>query len=182
MNTLTLQVYSAVELKHDNPNAYNKAYEKYKEGEYSYGLQWGDEMFQSLKALIELGGYKLTRYSLGDSSCRDNHIKIDEQDCDGLIGKRAIAWLENNILSKLRDKKGQLDAGKLTGYCFDYSLVESLQESARIGSTIREAFMELVTPYVAQVDAEWEDQLSEERFMDTSDANNVQFFEDGRKV
>jgi len=182
MTTITLQIYSASELKHDHPHAFAKAYEKYKEGEYNYGLNWGDEMFQSLKALIELGGYKLTRYSLGDSSCRDNHIRIDEQDCDTLSGKRAMAWLENNILSKLRDKKGQLDAGKLTGYCLDYPLVESLQESIRIGSTIREAFMDLVTPYVAQVDAEWEDQLSEERFLDTSDANNVQFFEDGRKV
>ena len=182
MNTITVQVYSACELKHEHPHAFAKAYEKYKEGEYNYGLNWGDEMFQSLKALIELGGYKMTRYSLGDSSCRDNHIQIDKQDCDGLSGKRAMAWLENNILSKLRDKKGQLDAGKLTGYCLDYTLVESLQESIRTGSTIREAFTELVTPYVAQVDSEWEDQLSEERFLDTSDANNVQFFEDGRRV
>ena len=139
-------------------------------------------MLQSLKALIELGGYRLTDYSLGDSSYRGNHIQIDERDCDGLSGKRAIAWLENNILSKLRDKKGQLDAGRLTGYCLYYTLVESLQESIRIGLTIREAFKELVTPYVSQVDAEWEDQLSEERFIDTSDANNVQFFEDGRRV
>jgi hypothetical protein len=130
--------------------------------------------------LIELGGYRLKDYSLGDSSCRNNYIRLEERECDELSGKRAMAWIENNILSKLRDEKGKLDAGKLTGYCMDYTLVESLRESIRTGSTIMQAFRDLVCTYVSQVDAEWENQTSEEAFLDLSDANDYQFSADGR--
>jgi hypothetical protein len=180
MKTIEINVYTASELKSEHPDAFKKAHERFVQDEYEYSLSWGQEMLGSLKALIELGGYKLKGYSLGNSSCRDNHIRLEERDCDDLSGKRAMAWLENNILSKLRDKKGQLDAGRLTGYCLDYTLVESLQESIRSGSTIKDAFRDLVTPYVSQVDAEWEWQTSEEAFLDQSAANNYQFSADGR--
>ena len=182
MKTIEVNTYTAQELKEHNPEAFEKAFERYKESQYSFGLNWGDEMFESLKALVELGGYKLKDYSLGDSSCRGNHITISERDCDDLSGRRAFAWLENNILAKLRDKNGELDAGKLTGYCFDHNLVEHLQESIKDGNSVKESLESLVDPYVKQVDAEWEDQLSEERFIDESDANEIQFLEDGRKI
>jgi len=182
MKTIKLEVYSAKELKEKQPKAFEKAYERFKQDQYTSGLAWGDEMLKSLKAVIELGGYRLKDYSLGDSSCRGNFIKLEERDCDDLSGKRAFAWLENNVLSKLRDKKGQLDAGKLTGYCLDYDLVESLQKGIKEGSSVREAFMGLADTYVEQVDAEWEDQTSEERFMDDSEANEWEYFADGRQV
>jgi len=182
MNTIEINTYSATELKDQFPKAYEKAFERYKQSQYYFGLNWGDEMLESLKALIELGGYKLKSYSLGDSSCRNNHIKIDERNCDELSGGRAVAWLENNVLSKLRDKKGKVDAGKLTGYCMDYTLVDNLIKSIKEGATIKEAFERLVYPFVSQVDQEWEDQLSEERFLDESDSNNIQFLEDGRTI
>jgi hypothetical protein len=180
MKTIEINVYTASELKFEHPDAFKKAHERFVQSEYEHGLNWGREMFDSLKALIELGRYKLKGYSLGDSSCRDNHIRLEERDCDGLSGKRAMAWLENNILSKLRDKKGKLDAGRLTGYCMDYTLVETLEESIKSGSTIRDAFRDLVYPYVSQVDAEWEGQTSEEAFLDQSEANDWQFSADGR--
>ena len=180
MKTIEINVYTASELKSEHPDAFKKAHERFAQGEYENGLNWGQEMLDSLKALIELGGYRLKDYSLGDSSCRNNYIRLEERKCDELSGKRAMAWLENNILSKLRDKKGKLDAGKLTGYCMDYTLVESLQESIQTGSTIREAFTGLVSHFVAQVDAEWENQTSEEAFLDLSDANDYQFSADGR--
>jgi hypothetical protein len=182
MKTIEINAYTASELKNECPKGFEKAFNSFRQGEYEHGLNWGREMFDSLKALIELGGYKLKSYSLGDSSCRDNHIRLEEKDCDELSGNRAMAWFENNILSKLRDKKGKLDAGKLTGYCMDYTLVESLEESIRSGSTIKDAFRDLVTPYVSQVDAEWEGQTSEEAFLDQSDANDWQFLSDGRIV
>ena len=180
MKTIEINVYTASELKSEHPDAFKKAHERFAQGEYENGLNWGQEMLDSLKALIELGGYRLKDYSLGDSSCRNNYIRLEERECDELSGKRAMAWLENNILFKLRDKKGKLDAGKLTGYCMDYTLVESLRESIRTGSTIRQAFRDLVCPYVSQVDAEWENQTSEEAFLDLSDANDYQFSADGR--
>lgn len=182
MKTIEMNAYTASELKNECPKGFEKAFNSFQQGEYERGLNWGDEMLNSLKALIELGGYKLKGYSLGDSSCRDNHIKIDEQNCDKLSGKRAMAWLKNNILSKLRDKKGKLDAGKLTGYCMDYTLVESLEESIKSGSTIRDAFRDLVNPYVSEIDSEWENQTSEETFIEQSDANDWQFLSDGRMV
>jgi hypothetical protein len=180
MKTIEINVYTASELRQEHPHSFQKAHERFVQGEYENGLNWGQEMFESLKALIELGGYKLKNYSLGDSSCRNNYIRLEERECDELSGKRAMAWLENNILSKLRDKIGKLDAGKLTGYCLDYTLVKSLQESIRTGSTIGQAFRDLVCPYVSQVDAEWENQTSEEAFLDLSDANDYQFSADGR--
>jgi len=182
MKIIEMNAYTASELKNECPKGFEKAFNSFQQREYERGLDWGDEMLNSLKALIELGGYKLTRYSLGDSSCRDNHIKVDEQNCDELSDKRAMAWLENNILSKLRDKKGKLDAGKLTGYCMDYTLVESLQESIKSGSTIKDAFRDLVNPYVSQIDSEWENQTSEETFIEQSDANDWQFLSDGRMI
>jgi hypothetical protein len=180
MKTIEINVYTASELKSQHPDAFKKAYERFVQSEYEHGLNWGAEMLDSLKTLIELGGYRLKDYSIVDSSCRNNYIRPEERECDELSGKRAMAWLENNILSKLRDKKGELDASKLTGYFMDYPLVESLQESIRTGSTIRQAFRDLVYPYVSQVDAEWENQTSEEAFLDQSDANDWKFFEDGR--
>jgi hypothetical protein len=180
MKTIEISVYTATELKQEYPNAFKKAYERFVQSEYEHGLNWGTEMLDSLKTLIELGGYRLKDYSLGDSSCQNNHIRLEERDCDELSGKRAMAWLENNILSKLRDKKGKLDAGLLTGYCMDYTLVESLQESIRGGSTIKDALNDLVCVFVAQVDSEWENQTSEEAFLDQSDANDWQFSADGR--
>lgn len=182
MKTIEINAYTANELKNEYPKGFEKAFNSFRQREYENGLNWGDDMLNSLKALIELGGYKLKGYSLGDSSCRDNHIRLEERDCDELSGKRAMAWLENNILSKLRDKKGKLDAGKLTGYCMDYTLVESLEESIKSGSTIRNAFLDLVNPYVSQIDSEWENQTSEEAFLDQSDANDWQFLGDGRMV
>jgi len=182
MKTIEINVYTASELKSQHPDAFKKAHESFAQGEYENGLNWGQEMLDSLKALIELGGYRLKDYSLGDSSCRNNYIRLEERECDELSGKRAMAWLENNILSKLRDEKGKLDAGKLTGYCMDYTLVESLQESIKSGSTIKDAFRDLVNPYVSQIDSEWENQTSEETFIEQSDANDWQFLSDGRMV
>lgn len=182
MQTISLEVYSAEELKEHHPEAFEEAFEKFKQSQYNFGLAWEGEMFASLRALIDLGGYELMGHSLGGSDCRDNHLEVNERDCDELKGNRAFSWLENNILSKLRDDKGQLDAGKLTGYCFDYDLVEALQKSIREGSTIREAFEGLAYTFADQVDREWEDQTSEERFLDDADANEWQFFKDGRRV
>lgn len=182
MQTISLEVYSAKELKEQHSEAFEEAYERFKLSQYDFGLAWEREMLASLKALIDLGGYQLKDYCLGGSDCRGNNIKINERDCDELKGKRAFAWLENNILSKLRDNKGQLDCGKLTGYCFDYDLVKALQKSIREGSTIRDAFKGLAYTYAEQVDREWEDQTSEERFLDDAEANEWQFFKDGRRV
>ena len=182
MQTITKTIYSAQELKEQFPEAFKSAYERYQQGEYRHGLNWGAEMLDSVKQAVSLSGYELKDYCLGDTSNRDNHLRLEERDCDSLSGGRAVAWLENNLLSKLRNKKGELDAGKLTGYCFDYDIIESLQNAVKGGDTIREAFLGLADVYARHADLEWEDQLSEERFIDTSEANNVMFFEDGREA
>jgi anti-sigma28 factor (negative regulator of flagellin synthesis) len=182
MRTISLEVYSAKELKEQHPDAFQDAHERFQQRQHNSGLDYEQEMVDSLKALIELGGYKLGGYSLGGSYCRGNNIEINERDCDELLGKRAFAWLENNILSKLRDKKGQLDAIKLTGYCFDCDLVEALQKSIREGSTIREAFKSLAHTFAEQVDREWEDQTSEEAFLSVAKANEWQFLKNGRRL
>ena len=182
MKTITLQTYSAEELKAEHPDSFHRAHEKFQQRQYEHGLDWGAEMIDSLKKAVELAGYRLRNWELGYTSNRNNHIELDERDCDDLKGKRAIAWLENNLLSKLRDKKGELDPCKLTGYCFDYDIIESLQKSVKGGDTIKEAFRELAEVYARYADAEWEHQLSEERFIEDSELNEVMFFEDGREV
>jgi hypothetical protein len=182
MKTIQFTVYSAKELKDKNPKSYEKAFRKFQDSQYRWGLRYGREMFESLEALIKLGGYELKRYSLGGSDCQGNYVELDHQDCDEISGRRACAWIENNILTKLRDEKGELNPTKLTGYCFDYDLIEALQKFIKEGCTIREAFESLASTYAKEADQEWEDQTSEERFLSDAEANDWQFFEDGRLV
>ena len=59
MKTITLQTYSAKELKAEHPDSFSKAHEKFQQREYENGLAWGDEMLDSLKKAVELAGYRL---------------------------------------------------------------------------------------------------------------------------
>jgi hypothetical protein len=118
MRIETRKLYSAAELKkYKNlkgfAGAFDKAYEAYLETQGETGLEFeSDDLFGSLKGLFNAcSGIKLKDWSLGLNN-RDNHIRVeftggrgygeDEDAIGEFTGARAMAWIENNLLSGIR--------------------------------------------------------------------------------
>ncbi len=110
MQTLTITTYSISELKELFPAGYDSALSHWQDREsYDLGIPWQDETIDSLKAVLKAAGVTLRDWSLGAYN-RGNHISISFTGFDGcsndeieeLSGKRAFAWLENNLFAGLR--------------------------------------------------------------------------------
>lgn len=102
MKTITVKLYTAEELKEQFPDAYKRAYARYQDraGE---DIPWMQETIDSLKTIIKDAGIRLTDWNLGPYN-RNNHIDIEfpRDEAEEFTGRRAWAWLENNLFSKYR--------------------------------------------------------------------------------
>ena len=201
MKTIRIKAYTAQELKDKFPRAFERAYDDYKQSVYEMGTSWGDEIIDSLKAIFEsTDGIYLKDWSI-DADNRRNYVKISfsQDEAEDLQGARAQAWLENNLLYKLRIgynaanrwelskygqfyRAGMIESCSFTGVCFDEDFLESLQKDIKAGCTIGEAFHNLADEAGRLLEAELDSQLSEEYFIDMSSANEWFYEEDGDQI
>lgn len=134
MREETIKVYKFEELSDD---AKEKARTWYRESVLAYDRYSQDEMVDSLKALFKAAGIKLKDYSLGNSWNRDNHVRFDMGDAGALSGKRAWAWLENNLFKSLRIYKTWQDGPGLARWDGEkhrhYSLKDARSYGYRLG-------------------------------------------------
>ncbi len=211
MKTIQVNLYTAQELKDQFPNGFRRAFECY-QSSCNEEIPWQDETIGSLKTILDDAGIRLKNYSLGAYN-RGNQISIafPDDNAEEFTGRRAWAWLENNLLSKYRipfvpatnpERKKRLGYMKsysgchplgqwnyyapglikpcpATGYCADESYLDSLRTSLRKGYTLREAFEGLADTCMELLEADDQDNRSEERFLENADG--CEYTEDGRR-
>jgi len=101
MKTKTINIYSFDELSEE---AKEKALQDYRERQTE--IFWMDETIESLKGLFKnCSGVSLKDYSL-DKYNSWIHIEFTNDEVEEFTGKRALAWIENNLLSNIRYKWG----------------------------------------------------------------------------
>ena len=192
MRTFNIDLYLYSELSEKaKENALNWWQETYFEYVECFNAQ---EICDSMIKCIEAAGLKILDWEVG--RCRGSYVVIDKFDGGNLVGKRAWAWIENNLFSQFRipyigDRRkavskygkyyraGMITPCPFTGYCFDEELIDALKERILKGDTIRGAFEYLAYVASKAIEREWEEQLSEPYFADHADANNFEFTIDG---
>jgi hypothetical protein len=195
MKTITL--YSVAELEKDFPEGFAAACRSWITATGCREIPWIDEIMDSLKATIKAAGLKITNWQI--APCDGNSYVSVEFDCDQtalLSGKRAIAWLENNLLARLRLPFGiktlrnrhyghhaaHIPACPLTGFFADYDMLDHLRTALRNGETLDEAFSGLAAVASLLMEQEQEDAISEDSFRLECESMNHLFTEDGQQV
>lgn len=194
MKTKMINIYTAAELKEHCPEGFEKALENWRENVQT-DPALVSEIVDSFKAVFKAAGLTLKDYSIGG---RGTGCRVEFNEAAGeLTGKRAFAWIENNLLDRLRipwSGKGRWKNAKygrdyrpglippcpLTGVCFDDDLLDDLRDSIRGGLSIKEAFEGLADKAAKLIEEEIEAQCSEEYFLDHADANGYEYTENGK--
>lgn len=192
MKTITKNFaqYTVRELKEENPQAFEKELENYRQQDLlEFTL---DEMMQSLKAFAQACDIQLLDWSIGVCN-RNQHIKTKPfSDYADLQDARAFAWFENHVLRPLRigykgakrwelAKYGQYyRAGRVkpcpfTGMSYDDFLIEAFRGNLKAHMTVKEAFEALATDIGEILYKEWEYLSSEEQFIEHCEANDITF-------
>lgn len=194
MRTKTINIYSFDELSEE---AKEKAIEYYRERNTE--IFWMDETIESLKELFKnCDGISLKDYSLGEYQ---SWIKVDftNEEVENFTGKRAMAWIENNLLSNIRtsyygNKRKELRkygngyyAGKIkpcpfTGYCVDDDLLDDLIKEVKDGNDLKTVFEGLAITIQRIIQNEVECQNSEEYIAEHFEANGYEFDEEGNII
>lgn len=150
METVIINTYKFDELDSDSKE---RAIADYRES-LDDDTPWAHEIVQSLKAIFKASGITLRDYSLGIDRC---YLKFDLGDTGKLTGKRALAWLENNLFSGLRIKNtlenrknarkygkrssiGSIKLCPFTGICFDENYIEALVKEVKDGASLEDAY------------------------------------------
>lgn len=158
-----------------------------------------DEGADSLKGLFKAAGIRLTEWSLG-AYRRDAYVSFDMGNAGELKGKRAIAWLENNLFGPLRLTRsdllktwrehgqtfgyrvGMVKPCPFTGVCYDDDLLIAVQNHAKNGETLSDAFKmaaeDLARTIEKEIEARQEDDAVDEMII----ANENEFTEDGKPI
>jgi len=190
MKTKTINIYSFDELSEE---AKEKAIEDYRERNTE--IFWMDETVESLKGLFEYcNNIYLKDYSLGEYQ---SYIRVDftNEEIEEFTGKRAMAWLENNLLSNIRISyygkrrkelrqygkyyyAGMIKPCPFTGYCVDDDLLDDLIKEVKEGSDLKTAFEELASTIQRIIQNEVEYQNSEEYIAEYFKINEYEFDEE----
>ncbi len=196
MRTKTIKLYTFDELSDE---AKEKAIDQYRENQREDIPCFSDEMLDSLKGLFEhCSGVELKDYSLGEYN---SWIKVSfSEDVDEMSGKRAFAWLENNLLTYIRIpetslkvknsrkeclkygkgyRAGEIKSCPFTGVCYDEDFLQGLISDIKDGSDLKTAFEGLATTYQKMFSDELEYMQSEEYIKETFDTNGYEFLENG---
>lgn len=200
----TVKVYTAKQLKKKYPEAYDRAFQKYRD--HIDEVPWSNEIVDSLKSLCKAAGVSLRDWSLGAYS--PSYIRVEFPDrseyfyggvIKDLTGQRAVAWLENNLYGRLRIpwtgprrwevakygdgyRPGQIKPCPFTGVCYDEDYMDALNEAVRKGETLQEAFEGLGDTARHLLEIELDDEQSEERFLDSAEANDWQYTASGQQI
>jgi len=163
-----------------------------------YDIPWCDEVFDSLKALVKATGYTIKDYEISQEAYR-SYIRIDELPCDELTGKRALAWLENQVLSPLRIpfngarrwelakygayyRAGMVNPCPFTGACFDEDLLDALRKDLVSGTSVREAVEGLADTAAHLIESQIEDYCSEESARDSLENEEKEYDVHGNEL
>jgi hypothetical protein len=193
MKIIETKVYTFDEL---SDSAKEKARDWYRKANTSESY-YLDEIYDSLKALFKAANITLKDWSLGPYN-RGNQVTFDLGDASELTGRRALAWLENNLFAGLRitahefakNRKDYLKygpdyrAGKikpcpLTGICYDEDYLDALRKSIKEGDTLRDAFRNLADVCGRLCEAECEYRDEDEQIDEDIRANEYTFTEEG---
>lgn len=194
MREIITKAYKYSELSDE---AKKRARDKYRETNTdNYSL---DEMMESLKAVFKAARIKLGDWRIG--AYGHSYVRFNMGDAETLTGKRAAAWLENNLFGPLRITRahfnehrkdylkygdgyriGQIKSCALTGMCYDEDLFESLRKSVRAGHNLRDAFAELADVVRRLDEAETEGRNEDDAVAESIEANEYEFDEDGDRI
>lgn len=190
----TINVYSAEELKELNPEAYQRAFDKFKRDTECDPCPWQEETFESLKAVVNALNFNLNDYSLG-AYCQCL-LKVSGE-AEDLTGSRALAYIDNHLsckserlvtpLENPEEFKKQHSYGyrgwkprpvSLTGYFADDVFLEEVRLNViKYHMTLKEALESLADTYQELAEADCEQASSEEAFL--SWAEDGRFTKDG---
>ncbi len=194
MKTIEIEIYSASEMKEKSPEGFERALEKWRENVAS-DPAWIAEIADSFKSVFAAAGLRLTNWAIGGCG---TDCTVAPFFGESLTGGRAWAWLENNLLGKLRipwSGPGRWSVAKygryyrpglvrpcpLTGVCFDDDLLDDLRDSIRAGLTVKNAFEALADKAFGLIEHEIESQQTEEYFLETSESNGYEYTADGNQ-
>lgn len=202
MRQETRTLYSASELKEKFPDAFERAHRDFCNDQTE--ILWDGEIMDSLKGIFSAANVNLRDYSI-DGICGHSTVKFDmENEIFGMTGKRAFAWIENNLLSKLRIpqtslsvktskrrelaqygsyyRAGMVKPCPFTGYCADDDFIEALLKDIKSGECLGDAFKGLADAAGKMREAENDYQQTEEYFLDHAEANDYEFDENGKRI
>jgi hypothetical protein len=163
-------------------------------------IVWAEEIYKSFQEIFQQTvGLKLGNYSIGAYQHSWATVVFEHNEVKDFKGHRAITWIENNLLDHLRisyygDRRkevskygqwyrpGMIEPCPFTGYCFDDTLLNALQQSVKDGDTLEETFKGLANVVQKELEGEHEYQQSEEYFKDHAEANDYQFLENGMLI
>lgn len=203
-------VYTAKELKEKFPEGFDRAWQNFKNSQTD--VPWSDEIIDSMKGVFEAANIKLEDYEI-DGICGHSYVKFNmEDEVYNLTGKRAFAWLENNILSQFRvkwgishiksriwdgggivrhvDRKdnyfihfaGERKECPFTGYFADEVFIDALMKDIKAGSCLGDAFKGIADEAGKLRSEENDNQQAEEYFLEYADVNEYEYTEDGKLV
>jgi hypothetical protein len=193
----TITVYPVEELKTSFPDAYAKAFEQWRDRSQYREVPWSDEITESLKLLLRTCRITLRNWRIGpydDRSCV--FLDFPRHEIEAFRGKRAYAWLENNLFCKLREpysintirrreygyRGGAMPSCPLIGVCFDETYLEEIKKSIASGDTLKEAFDSLAIVASRLMEAEAEHMVSEDEFLVDCDHVGMRFSENGQRI
>lgn len=192
MRTAEISVYKFAEL---SDAAKEKVRTWYREGN-DLDNRNGREAMDSLKALFDnMCGVDLSDWRIGPyrSFIR---VVFYRDEVGELSGKRAIAWLENNLLYKLRipfvsEKRwklskygacyrpGMIKPCPFTGVCWDELIIDDIRTSLRSGMTLADSLCGLADTLQSTLESEDEYQNSDAVIDENMIETDYEFTEDG---
>jgi hypothetical protein len=193
--TIETTVYTASELRELHPDGFARALDR-----HHTDFEFPRELMDSFRALCNAAGVSLDGWEIdpyGTSWARIRPMRENwygEHDFLDLCGPRALAWLENRVLSPLRlsftnprrwelcrygERAGAVQSCPFTGCYYDENILAVLRSSLRGGATVRDAFAAVVDELGAVARAELEDWSSADYFIEHADANFLSFTESG---
>lgn len=195
MRTIQTTLYQFDEL---SPEAKEKARTWYRDGSASENYA-GEDMLKSMEAIFKRSGITLNYWSIGPYSY--SYVRFDMGDAGELTGRRATAWLENNLFSGLRMtpqefaakrkdymgygasyRVGKIKPCPLTGMCYDEDLLEDLQHSIKSGMTLKDAYHALPEKVRQMNEAEIEYSNEDAQVDESITINEYEFTADGKRA
>lgn len=198
MKTHTVTTYTVDELKTLFPEGYARAFKRFQHEQDSASSPWADELKDSIISLLKTAKVRVLDYAISPYS--PSYLDIEFPDGVGeLYGKRAFAWLENNLLGKLRKPyakpaqryaseirykakrpytlAGDIPACPFTGYYADDAFLDALRQAIANKDSLQEAFENLANTWRDLLQQDVEQARSEENFEASCD--DVEFTSEG---
>ncbi len=196
MRTIEIKLYKLSELESDSQK---RAHEKWLK---SFQYPWHEENRQSLEAFEKVFPINVRRWSYGNNGSGVSFNVLG--DIDNLSGSRLATYLWNNYSSevfqkkqywicnghknavglgaKRRDSKIQLEVKSLTGFHMDLYLMKPIADFMRKpkeGVTFEDLVTDSMNAWVQACEDDIDFLQSEQIFKEESEANDLEYTEDG---